>query len=226
MRVALLASTFALVAGSPAFAQCIYVACNGGNQALTPAPISAPSYEEGYAAGLAARSETHTISYREVVRTTRSRASNNASVKRTKASTGHRAASASSTRRHPAPSARRHAPVRTAHTHRTTNTRLGVHHRTYTSSHAGTYQDPIKDRAATYRSAAYGQSTSMSSVMSSSSSYSSYATTTWSGPASVVNQGGQICGWGARIVTNPHGQTQRQAMWVCQCPQGWRPPGY
>lgn len=234
MRVALLASTFALLAGSPAFAQCVYVACNGGNQAPVSGPLAAPSYEEGYATGLAARSLTHTTTHASAVRTT-SRTSSTSSATRAKVSSRHRVATPSSVRRHPAPVAKRHAvvsrvsrhtPARTAHMRRATSSQQAVRHRTYTSSHAATYQDPIKDRASTYHSAAYGQSTALASVMSSSSSYSSFATTTWSGPASVVNQGGQVCGWGARIVTNTYGQTQRQAMWVCQCPQGWRPPGY
>jgi hypothetical protein len=174
-----------------------------------PAP-AAPArdmagYDEGYAAGLAAHAQRRSTATSHRVTTTRSRGvSSRSHVTRPKA-------------------VARHAPV----------TRPQAHRRVVTTStvvrHANTvprfYQDTIKDRAATYRPPVYGPSTSLASIMSPYSSYG-VSTITWSGPASVVNQGGQVCGWGARIVTNAHGQAQRQAVWVCQCPQGWRPPGY
>jgi hypothetical protein len=96
---------------------------------------------------------------------------------------------------------------------------------THRSSQSG-YVDPIKNRASTYGSSSYGSATSMASLMSRSSSYSSSGAVSWVGPSAVTSQNGQSCGWGARVVTNAHGYAQRQAVWVCQCPQGWRPPGY
>jgi hypothetical protein len=252
MRVALLASTIALLAASPAFAQCVYVACNNGSQgapvyqqpayqAPTPAPHTAPGYDEGYAAGLAARPATrHRVQPAKHAKS-RSATTRSTSTKRTgsglnasniygrsTAGSGPRTKGTSNVRR---PATTRHvattrrAPVRTAQIHRATNTQYLARQRTYSSSTTNTYQDTIKDRAATYRPLAYGQSTTMASMMSRSGSYSS-TTTTWVRPATIVNQGGQVCGWGARIVTYPHGYAQREAMWVCQCPQGWRPPGY
>jgi hypothetical protein len=275
MRVALLASIFALLAGTPAFAQCVYVACNGGGQtapvyqqpvyqapayqgpayqAPSAAPRSAPGYDEGYAAGLAARSAAQSHA-RPAVRTTRPAAtrslaarrntgsyamrtgtgyarSTGAGVGRGTSGSGHRAVASTNVRRHAAPSsprtvasAPRRAAPRVAISNRATNTQHAARQRTHSSNYGGSYQDPIKDRAGTYRPAVYGASTSMASLMSRSGSYSA-TTTTWTGPATLVNQGGQVCGWGARIVTNGHGYAQRQAVWVCQCPQGWRPPGY
>jgi hypothetical protein len=261
MRVALLASTIAILAGSPAFAQCVYVACNNGGQAApiyqqpayqapSLAPRAAPGYEEGYAAGLAARPAQRAVQRtkaRPATRTLRAatarsistRAASNSGVKRqgsghgynasniygrSSAGTGHRAVAATSARRHTTAATTRRATVRTAQSNRAANSQHAMRQRTYTSNQASAYQDPIKDRAATYRPPAYGQSTTMASMMSRSSSYST--TTTWSGPATTVNQGGQVCGWGARIVTNSPSYAQRQAVWVCQCPQGWRPPGY
>jgi hypothetical protein len=275
MRVALLATTIALLSASPAFAQCVYVACQGGGQGgptyqqpvyqqpvyqapqhYAPAPSAppraAPGYDEGYAAGLAARPPArrattthHAAPARVRTKTTSSqgtrRSGGSAGVYGTSSGAGRSTAGRTSTvgRTHvaSAPARRAHA---TSHSPapRTTAPRAAAPRRVvvnraaprstvrYTSNSGGTYQDPIRDRAATYRPNVYGQSTSMASLMSRSSTYSSSTTTTWSGPASVVNQGGQVCGWGARIVTNAHGYAQRQAVWVCQCPQGWRPPGY
>jgi hypothetical protein len=226
MRVALLASTIALLASSPAFAQCVYVACNngGGGAPVYQAPMApAPQppqnnaradYDAGYVAGLAARSTTHV---RRTTTTTRavSRSRHGAApvVKR------HRtAAKATSPRRHvavaPRPAVRHVARVapRPAVRH---VTRTPVRHVAHVTQRT-TYTDPIKDRARTYGSASFGSVTTMASLMS----------TTWVGPSTVSTQNGQTCGWGARIITNQHGLAQRQAMWVCQCPQGWRPPGY
>jgi hypothetical protein len=243
MRIALLASTFAFLAASPAFAQCVYVACSGQAQggptyqqpayqppaAPMPAPGASSGYDEGYAAGLAARpAGRHTA--------TRGRTAQRATPVRARSAParGHVAAApkrkATVARSHGAPAATRRAVAAPTRAH--SAPRRGVATRAVArrsaqvtnTSYTGSYQDPIKDRASTYRPAVYGQSTSMASMMSSSSS-SSY-TTTWTGPATHVRQGGQICGWGARIVTNHRGYSQRQAVWVCQCPQGWRPPGY
>jgi hypothetical protein len=277
MRVALLASTFALMAGTPAFAQCIYVACNGGGQpapvyqqpvyqapqyqAPTPAPRAAPGYDEGYAAGLAARPAPRHGVRAAARRATPSRATPTRAVparaapartgaarvaqRPTHGATGARSGAGmgrgtgtvtASMVRRPAAAPRaavttrqaqgvRRAPVGVAQTRRATTSQVAVRQRSYTPSNVGPYQDPIKDRAASYRPAVYGQSTTMASMMSGSRANGQY-TTTWSGPASVVNQGGRVCGWGARLVTNSHGYAQRQAVWVCQCPQGWRPPGY
>jgi hypothetical protein len=223
MRVALLASTFALLAGTPAFAQCVYVACQG---AKGPAPTyQAPptavivphndaraDYDAGYAAGLAARTTTHvrrTTSVRTVSRTPHRAAP---VAKRHKARVAPRTQTTHRIVRQVNRPAR-HAATRHATRTPTRHVARTTHSTTYTS-----YRDPIKDRASTYRATSYGSVTSMASLMT--------ATTTWVGPTNVSTQNGQTCGWGARIVTNPQGHAQRQAMWVCQCPQGWRPPGY
>lgn len=273
MRVALLASTIALLSASPAFAQCVYVACQGGGQNgptyqqpvyqapqqyYAPAPSAslapsaptraAPGYDEGYAAGLAARPTVRraiTTTHRAAPTRARTTTTSSHGTRRTSTSSGVYGMSSGASRTMAARTGTAHthaaqAPARRAHVtssasarpraaapRRVVATRAAPRSSVrYTSNNGGTYQDPIRDRAATYRPSVYGQSTSMASLMSRSSSYSSSATTTWSGPATVVNQGGQVCGWGARIVTNSHGYAQRQAVWVCQCPQGWRPPGY
>jgi hypothetical protein len=233
MRVALLASTFALLASSPSFAQCVYVACNNGGgggpvyQApVAPDPVQLPQhntradYDAGFDAGMAARTTTH------VRRTTTTRAVSRSGHRTAPAVKRHRAsATTTSARRHTTIATRpavRHvarvAPKATVrHVTRTAPRHVArvTHSTSYTSS---MYRDPIKDRASTYGSASYGSTTSMASLMT--------TTTTWVRPSAVSTQNGQTCGWGARIVTNSHGQAQRQAMWVCQCPQGWRPPGY
>jgi hypothetical protein len=258
MRIALIASTIALLAGSPAFAQCVYVACGGSvpnppvyQQPVYQAPPAMPrppqntargDYDAGYAAGLAARPRTRVVT--RVVTRTVTRQSHTGTA-RTSSGQSHagrgtagRVMAASPARRHvataaaarpavrhtavraaPRPVARQVARVAPRQIARSVRT---VSHPTGSSS----YSDPIKNRAGTYGATTYGSATSMASLMSRSSSYSSSATTTWIGPSAVTSQNGQSCGWGARIVTNAHGQAQRQAMWVCQCPQGWRPPGY
>jgi hypothetical protein len=243
MRVALLASTFALLAGSPAFAQCVYVGCSGQAPAYqqpvyqTPSapPSTAPGYEEGYAAGLAARPLTRErVVTRYVTRHTTTPRARQSTPAHATGARRHVASTAPRIRHVVASPVRRHvvktasAPRRNvAQVIRRSPVRVVT---TQTITHStGAYRDPIKDRAATYRPPVYGQATSMASLMSRSTSYSassSSSSVTWTGPASVVNQGGQVCGWGARIVTNAHGYAQRQAVWVCQCPQGWRPPGY
>ena len=265
------------MAGSPAFAQCVYVACNGGNQAApayqapqyqapqyqAPMPPqgrgSSRDYDDGYTAGLAARPSRPAVGPRRATTTHRAptmRPAQQSTTRHRAGTSTTRQTSLGTTSRHglnvsniygrpnqkvPARAAQstrsraaapRHAvasrsarpaaarPVRVARA----SAAPATTHRS-SPNYGQAYQDPIRDRAATYRPAVYGQSTTMASLMSRSSSYSS-STTTWSGPASLVNQGGQVCGWGARIVTNNHGYAQRQAVWVCQCPQGWRPPGY
>lgn len=245
MRIALLASTFAFLAASPAFAQCVYVACGGQSQggptyqqpayqppaAQMPAPGAAASgYDEGYAAGLAARPAPRHAAPRgrtaQRAAPVRARAAparaHVAAAPKRRATATHshvatRRAVATSTRSHMAP--RRAVPAQAVAARAVPRRSAPVNNSSY-----GSYQDPIKDRASTYRPPVYGQSTSMASMMSNSSSYSS--TTTWTGPATQVRQGGQVCGWGARIVTNHRGYSQRETVWVCQCPQGWRPPGY
>lgn len=240
MRVALLASTFALLVGSPAFAQCVYVACGGSvpnppsyQQPVYQAPMAAArppqnnvgsDYDAGYAAGLAARPANRVVAT----------SSNRTHAKARSTTSGRHVAKATTSRGHAATSQRRQvarvAPrpavrhaVRTAprpavhHVARTAPRITHTSRRVTTSySHSG-YQDPIKNRAVTYGAINYGSSTSMASLMS---------RTTWVGPSTITSQNGQTCGWGARIVVNEHGYAQRQAMWVCQCPQGWRPPGY
>jgi hypothetical protein len=239
MRIALLASTIAFLAGSPALAQCVYVACNGGAQ---PSPVyqappqlppaqTVPGYDEGYAAGLAARTTTTTTtssrSHRPVTRSTahKKKASPTRRATHVRATAPQNvAASGNRTRTHIARSRQpSHPRAQAVHRARSTQVVSNRTNRVTHSYHNPTFQDPIKDRAATYRPHVIGQSTTMASLMSRSSSRS---VTTWSGPSTVVSQGGQVCGWGARIVTNSDGYAQRQAVWVCQCPQGWRPPGY
>jgi hypothetical protein len=243
MRIALIASAFALLAGSPAFAQCVYVACNGGQptyqQPVYQAPPSLPlppqsnGYDEGYAAGLAARSTSHhrhgaAVKRRSTTRVTAVRTTSHRAVAtRTQQVTRHQSVA----RVQPRPAVvRRVASVtRPATVRRSTSSHTHVRdNATSTRGHYNTYfSDPIKDRASTYRAQTYGQSTTLASNMSQSSSFSSSSSsTTWLGPNSVTSQNGQICGWGTRVVTAGHGQAQRQAVWVCQCPQGWRPPGY
>jgi len=115
---------------------------------------------------------------------------------------------------------------------------------TVTSSSAWVYDnrpyvDPIKDRATSYEAASNGSaislasesSASSSSSWSTSSSMSSWSNqggmTSWPAPAMPMQQGGQICGWSVQTITTPDGQAlPPQQTWVCQCPQGWRPPGY
>jgi hypothetical protein len=276
MRVVLLATTLALLAASPAAAQCVYVACGGSVPNPTvyqqptyqapaapaqnygmPAPRAQSGYDEGYAAGLAARPSTsqarRTSTHRQTTSSAARRGASastvshrlRATVRTTAAkSTSHRVhtgGTTTQTRRTTAATSgvSRSRAVSTTRTRMTaraparqvamrstgSNNLMHTHVGSSSHAHSGTYQDPIKDRASTYRPTSYGQATSMASMMS-SSSRSSTSTTTWSGPATVVNQGGQVCGWGARIVTNSNGYAQRQAVWVCQCPQGWRPPGY
>jgi hypothetical protein len=263
MRVALLASTFALLVGSPAFAQCVYVACNGGagappgygqpvyqqqQQPVYQAPAAQPrpapnmaraDYDAGYEAGLAARPAqraTHGKSSRSVSRSghrsvtvARGTGTSHHAGRGTGNGSG-RGAATSGARRHTAvasrpvartvvrPVVRQAARVAPRPVVRQTAVRQTARSTYSTSYTRSGYTDPIKDRARTYGSQSYGSATSMASLMS--------TTTTWVGPASISTQNGQSCGWGARIVTNNHGQAQRQAMWVCQCPQGWRPPGY
>jgi hypothetical protein len=250
MRIALIASAFALLAGSPAFAKCVYVACNGGQptyqQPVYQAPPSLPlppqsnGYDDGYAAGLAARSTSHHHHQRGAVvkrstttrvsagRTTSHRAVATRTVaSRTKQVTRHHTVARAQSR--PAVVRRVASVTRPANVRRTTSSHTHVRNNATSShSHYNTYySDPIKDRATTYRAPSYGQSTTLASNMSRSSSFSSSSSsTTWLGPNSVSSQNGQICGWGTRVVTGGYGQAQRQAVWVCQCPQGWRPPGY
>lgn len=101
------------------------------------------------------------------------------------------------------------------------------------------FVDTVKDRATSYEAAANGSaislasesSASSSSSWSSSSSMSSWSNqsgmTSWPAPAMPMQQGGMICGWSVQTITTPDGQTlPPQQTWVCQCPQGWRPPGY
>jgi hypothetical protein len=243
MRVALLASTIALLASSPAFAQCVYVGCPGSAQsapvyhqpAYTQQSVqiggtssTSLSYDEGFAAGLAARTHrqpgTRTSSARIHRKSTVTSARRHTSTSRTSAAP-RAAASNRHVSAHTKRAKARPAAVRTVNTNRAMHTHNASRSHAHASTSGHSYHDPIKDRAATYRPTVYGQSTTMASLMSRSSSFSS-STTSWSGPATTVNQGGQVCGWGARIVITSHGQTERQAMWVCQCPQGWRPPGY
>jgi hypothetical protein len=258
MRIALIASAFALLAGSPAFAQCVYVACNGGQPTYqapvyqTPAyqapvyqappslprPPQSSGYDDGYAAGLAARSTSHhhhgaAVKRRSTTRVTGVRTTSHRAVAtrtgatRAKQVTRHLTVARAQAR----PAIVRHVASvsRPANVRRSTSSRTHVRNTaTSTRSHNNMYySDQIKDRASTYRAQTYGQSTTLASNMSQSSSYSSSSSsTTWLGPNSVTSQNGQICGWGTRVVTAGHGQAQRQAVWVCQCPQGWRPPGY
>ena len=101
------------------------------------------------------------------------------------------------------------------------------------------YVDPIKDRATSYAAASNGSAISLtsessasnSSSWSSSSSMSSWSSqggmTSWPAPVMPMQHGGMICGWSVQTVTTPDGHVlPPQQTWVCQCPQGWRPPGY
>jgi hypothetical protein len=217
MRVALLASIFAATLAAPAAAQCVYVACAGAQQTQA-APVSSPpatvsvqsrSYEEGYAAGLAARTVTHRTVTR--VRHVAARPATKAKAKRHVARPS----------RHVGAAPARHVTPSRVHAHPTSPAHRRV-------SHARTvFVDPIKDRATTYRAAAVGSSTVLASHMQQSSRFTSTSSSTsWIGPSQIIQHGGQNCGWGTRIETNQFGQTNRQSAWLCQCPQGWRPPGY
>jgi hypothetical protein len=106
-------------------------------------------------------------------------------------------------------------------------------------SNSRPFVDTIKDRATGYEAASNGSaislasasSASSSSSWSSSSSMSSWSSqggmTSWPAPAMPIQQGGMICGWSVQTITTPDGQTfSPHQTWVCQCPQGWRPPGY
>ena len=257
MRAAIVAATFALFGGSPVIAQCVYVACSGGGQAVPPyqhridqVPVyqmpsqitavatSARGYDEGYSAGLAARPRATYHVIRPAASTARpkARATSHAraaviSPRRTSMRT---AMHASRPRTHAAAAVQKHSnratPIR-----RVAMTHPQARHTGNGSHYSSNFQDPIKDRATSYQSSAYGQTISMASTMTRSSSYSSSysgsGTTSWSGPASgvsssVVNQNGYVCGWGSRIGSNSHGHAQQQAVWVCHYPHGWRPPGY
>ena len=101
------------------------------------------------------------------------------------------------------------------------------------------FVDTVKDRAAGYEAAAHGSAVSLSSESSasSSSSWSSSSSvsgwsssggmTSWPAPIMPMQQGSMICGWSIQTITTPDGHTlPPQQTWVCQCPQGWRPPGY
>jgi hypothetical protein len=249
MRVALLASTFVLLAGSPAFAQCVYVACNGGQapqptyqqpayQAPTPAPRppqnnAQSDYDAGYRAGLAARPATRAVSrsgHRPAVRSTGTRkaaVTRGSGTRHVGAGTTGRRVVTTAPRQHVArPAVRtvtRHVSRPAVRQVARTAPRTNVRTNYATTYRATGYSDPIKNRASTYGASTYGSATSMASLMSRSGGAS---TISWVGPSAVSSQNGQTCGWGARIVTNAHGHGQRQAVWVCQCPQGWRPPGY
>lgn len=264
MRVALLVSTFALLAGSPAFAQCVTVACNNGTRAAdqhvtdrqphtaqptshapghapSHGPRTSPGYDEGFAAGLAARSSHAPTGHasRHSGKAAPMRTNRTPPTKRTAATprTGHVAANRkAATTPHVQTHSRQTRPEQT----RLGQTRPGQTRRSHASntvrrSHAvqhghavPLYNDPIKDRAATYRPNFYGQSTALATVMTSSSfsSSSRSSTTTWSGASASVNHGGQMCGWGTQIVTSSQSHAQSQSVWVCQDSQGWRPPGY
>jgi len=101
------------------------------------------------------------------------------------------------------------------------------------------FVDKVKDRATSYEAAANGSAISLASEshLSSGSNWSSSASmsnwssqdgkTSWSAPVMPMQQGGMICGWSIQTMTTPDGQTlPPQQIWVCQCPHGWRPPGY
>lgn len=101
------------------------------------------------------------------------------------------------------------------------------------------FVDTVKDRATSYEAASNGSAISLASASSasSSSSWSSSSSmsnwsnhggmTSWPAPAVPMQQGGMICGWSVQTITTPDGHTSPpQQTWVCQCPQGWRPPGY
>ncbi len=101
------------------------------------------------------------------------------------------------------------------------------------------FVDTVKDRATGYETAAHGSAVSLSSASqaSSTSSWSSSSSvsgwsnsggmTSWPAPITPMQQGGMICGWSVQTFTTPDGHTlPPQQTWVCQCPQGWRPPGY
>jgi hypothetical protein len=235
MRVALLASTFALCLASPAAAQCVYVAC-GGSVPNPPtqtyqAPQTQPleqfrSYEDGYAAGLAARTTTHTRTraVRQTSRTAAKRSTTQRHVTRRPTTTAAR--STPVVRRHVAATATRSVQSRPQATRQHVVRRTPVRMHATTHAHTATFRDTIKDRASTYRATAIGSSTLLASHMQQSSGYVVSSSTRFIGPAQVVNQGGQMCGWGTRIVTTQTGQSSQQSAWLCQCPQGWRPPGY
>lgn len=101
------------------------------------------------------------------------------------------------------------------------------------------FVDTVKDRATSYEAATKGSaitldsksSASSSASWSSTSSMSSWSNqggmTSWPAPVMPMQQGGMICGWSVQTITTPDGHTlPPQQTWVCQCPQGWRPPGY
>jgi len=101
------------------------------------------------------------------------------------------------------------------------------------------FADKVKDRANSYKAVSNGSAISLSSEShaSSSSSWSSSSSvsgwsshdsiTSWSAPAMPMQHGGVICGWSAQTMTTPDGHPLPPPQTcVCQCPQGWRPPGY
>jgi hypothetical protein len=87
--------------------------------------------------------------------------------------------------------------------------------------------DPIRDHAATYGARATGASEAIAAFAGRGERWvtSSWQVTGWAAPAAVSWHQGQSCGWGARVLTAPDGATRQERAWLCQCAEGWRPPG-
>ncbi|MEN9874527.1 MAG: hypothetical protein RL186_1424 [Pseudomonadota bacterium] len=201
MRATILISTLAACAASPAMAQCVQVVCPPPVQVETH--YQQPVYDEYV--------EVEEAAPRVAIHKPRPKARHHVAQKRK--AVHHVQRKAAVRRAHPPRRVAHTAPVRPRHV---------VHY-----VQRAPYVDPIRDRAASYETPSYGQSTSLASVMSySSSSYSSsYQQVRWQGPEQIIRQGQNSCGWGTRILTDRYGQAQRKSVWVCACPQGWRPPG-
>ncbi|MCE2891225.1 MAG: hypothetical protein ACK5XZ_07000 [Hyphomonadaceae bacterium] len=255
MRSILLGVALSGLFAGPALAQCVYVACPGSSGSssssssssasstlsqyeVTQTVTSSPGTNETFVreevvrepeahSGHHAQHQQHTQhayrhGYREGYRdgyADRGKPKARATKTRT------RAAAVPSSHRRPASKPKR--PQSTV-----TNSSAWVHDNR-------PYVDPIKDRASTYDAASNGSaislasesSVSSSSTWSSSSSMSNWSSqggmASWPAPAMPMQQGGMICGWSIQTTTTPDGHTlPPQQTWVCQCPQGWRPPGY
>jgi hypothetical protein len=217
----------ALAWTQPAAAQCVYVACQSGVQGpvapgygvaqdsmsstSSTSQITQDRYEEGYAAGHRAGAASAPVRHT------------------TKAKASHRVSHA---RPHGKPKAKRKtahvaAKSRSAHTASKATTRHASRRTSTRVAHFSPSHSYVRDLAQTYGTSSVGPGVNLGSVVSARTQTVTHSSmrTSFVGPTTTIVQGGQVCGWGSQIVYTPHGP-QRQSAWLCQCPQGWRPPGY
>ena len=89
------------------------------------------------------------------------------------------------------------------------------------------WQSSVRDHAASYGAAPAGGSIDLSAFTGRGERWESTRgyRVVWSGPVQPVWREGQLCGWGGRAEWSGTRVIRQSPAWVCQCPQGWRPPG-